>query len=134
LFTAPAGPTTRLAGSLRTLFEEREDELEAQVTLRTEELAASNTRLEEQVAETHRSLDELERARRAATVREIASDRAHELNQPLTAILANAQAASHLLQEDPPDLEEAMEAVREIISDERQAAAESPLRTHAVAR
>ena len=35
---------------------------------------------------------------------ELAAGMAHELNQPLTAVLANTQAARRLLQDDPPEL------------------------------
>lgn len=41
---------------------------------------------------------------RVNTLGEIASGMAHELNQPLTAILATAQALAHLLADDPPEL------------------------------
>ena len=41
---------------------------------------------------------------RLNTLGELAAGLAHELNQPLTAILASTQAAGHLLADDPPDL------------------------------
>jgi len=44
---------------------------------------------------------------------ELSGALAHELNQPLTSILANAEAGQRLLQRDPPDIGE----VREILSD-----------------
>jgi C4-dicarboxylate-specific signal transduction histidine kinase len=45
---------------------------------------------------------------------------AHELKQPLTAILSNAQAARHLLALDPPDLQEARTSLADIIADARR--------------
>src|SRR5690606_31255249 len=42
---------------------------------------------------------------------EMAAGLAHELNQPLTSVLANTQASLRLLQEDPPDLEPARQAM-----------------------
>jgi two-component system sensor kinase FixL len=45
---------------------------------------------------------------------------AHELKQPLTAILSNAQAARHLLDLDPPDLQEARTSLADIIADARR--------------
>jgi two-component system sensor kinase FixL len=45
---------------------------------------------------------------------------AHELKQPLTAILSNAQAAWHLLALDPPDLQEARTSLADIIADARR--------------
>ena len=43
---------------------------------------------------------------------ELAAGMAHELNQPLTALLANTQAARRLIDDDPPDLGEAREAMQ----------------------
>ena len=42
---------------------------------------------------------------------ELAAGMAHELNQPLTAVLANAQAAERLLDDDPPDVATARDAM-----------------------
>ena len=42
---------------------------------------------------------------------------AHEINQPLAAILSNAQAALRFMKNDPQDLEEVKEALHGIISD-----------------
>jgi two-component system sensor kinase FixL len=46
---------------------------------------------------------------------------AHELNQPLTAILANAQAAQRLLAADCPDLPELREMLTDMIDEDRRA-------------
>ena len=48
---------------------------------------------------------------------------AHELNQPLTAILSNAQTAQRLLEHRPPDLEEVADIMRDIVGDDKRAAA-----------
>jgi signal transduction histidine kinase len=48
---------------------------------------------------------------------------AHELNQPLTSILANAEAGERLLQSDPTDTGELKEILRDIVSDDKRAAA-----------
>ncbi len=53
---------------------------------------------------------------------ELAAGMAHELNQPLTAILANTQAASRLLDEDPPELGSAREAMAHAAQQARRAA------------
>lgn len=50
---------------------------------------------------------------RVTVLGELAGSIAHELNQPLTAILANVQAAQRFLTREPPDLAE----IREILSD-----------------
>ena len=44
---------------------------------------------------------------RLNTMGELAAGMAHELNQPLTALLANTQAATRLLAEEPPELDTA---------------------------
>ena len=46
----------------------------------------------------------------------------HELNQPLTAILSNAQAAQRFLASDPVDLKELREILCDIITDDKRAA------------
>jgi C4-dicarboxylate-specific signal transduction histidine kinase len=46
---------------------------------------------------------------------------AHELNQPLTAILANAQAAQMMLAREAPDIDEALLALEDIVEDDNRA-------------
>lgn len=46
----------------------------------------------------------------------------HELNQPLTAILSNAQAAQRFLASDPLDLQELREILSDIVADDKRAA------------
>jgi two-component system, LuxR family, sensor kinase FixL len=60
--------------------------------------------------------DELAYLGRVTTLGEMSTVLAHELNQPLGAILSNAEAAEILLQKNPPDLHE----LRAILSDVRQ--------------
>jgi len=48
---------------------------------------------------------------RLNTLGELAAGLAHELNQPLTALLASTQAATRLIADDPPDLATAREAM-----------------------
>ncbi|MBK7592508.1 MAG: two-component sensor histidine kinase [Betaproteobacteria bacterium] len=52
---------------------------------------------------------------------ELAAGMAHEVNQPLTAVLANANAAERLLAEDPPDLAAARDAVGQAARQARRA-------------
>jgi C4-dicarboxylate-specific signal transduction histidine kinase len=47
---------------------------------------------------------------------------AHELNQPLTAVLANTQAAQRLLDDDPPELATARGAMAQAAAQARRAA------------
>lgn len=53
---------------------------------------------------------------------ELAAGMAHELNQPLTALLASTQAASRLLGDDPPDLDTARTAMQQAAAQARRAA------------
>ena len=61
--------------------------------------------------EAQRQRDELAHALRVTTLGELTASFAHELNQPLAAIAANAQAARMLLTDDQltPDIKEAIE-------------------------
>lgn len=54
---------------------------------------------------------------------ELAAGMAHELNQPLTAVLANAQAARRLLDDEPPDTATARTAMNQAAEQARRAAA-----------
>lgn len=52
---------------------------------------------------------------------ELAAGIAHELNQPLTAVLANTQAARRLLKDDPPELAAARGAMAQAVEQARRA-------------
>jgi signal transduction histidine kinase len=67
--------------------------------------------------EARRRLLEAIHLNRSATAGALSASVAHELNQPLGAILSNAEAAELLLAENPPDLGQ----VKEILGDIRQA-------------
>lgn len=58
---------------------------------------------------------------RLNTLGELAAGMAHELNQPLTAVLANTQAAQRLLAEDPPELDTARQAMAQAVAQSRRA-------------
>lgn len=58
---------------------------------------------------------------RVALLGELSGALAHELQQPLTAILCNAQAAQLLVAKDKLDLEELREILQEIVSDDKHA-------------
>lgn len=65
---------------------------------------------------------EMARLSRIAQLGELSGAIAHELNQPLTSILANAEAGSALLAQAQPDLIEVGEVLRDIAEDDRRAA------------
>ncbi len=73
----------------------------------------------EQEAQQHR--DELARLSRVNMLGELSGSLAHELNQPLGAILINGQAAERMLERETPDLEALREVVHDIVSDDRRA-------------
>lgn len=59
---------------------------------------------------------------RLNTLGELAAGLAHELNQPLTALLASTQAASRLLDEEPADIDTARGAMRQAAGQAQRAA------------
>ena len=71
----------------------------------------------------HQQQRELAHLSRVAVAGELSIALAHEVNQPLAAILANASAARRFLLHDPPDLREVGEIVEAIAHDNRRAAA-----------
>jgi signal transduction histidine kinase len=83
------------------------DELEIKVAERTSEL--------------RRRERELTRASQIATVAELSASIAHELNQPLMSVLANAQAGKRWLTANPPNLLETKASIERIIRDARAA-------------
>ncbi|HEY4910346.1 MAG TPA: PAS domain S-box protein, partial [Methylomirabilota bacterium] len=66
---------------------------------------------------------DLAHVNRVATVGELTTTLAHELTQPLTAILSNAQTAQRALEADPVDLGEVREILTDIVEDDKRAAA-----------
>ena len=66
---------------------------------------------------------ELSHLARVSVLGQLSGAFAHELNQPLAAILSNAEAARHLLASHPLDVEELSLIMQDIIADDRRAAA-----------
>jgi PAS domain S-box-containing protein len=64
----------------------------------------------------------LARATQVATVGELSASIAHEINQPLAAVLANAHACHKWLAADPPNIARALLSLDRIIRDGRSAA------------
>ncbi|MGZ3278807.1 MAG: sensor histidine kinase [Caulobacteraceae bacterium] len=69
------------------------------------------------------SLAELARAARVITVATFASSIAHEVNQPVAAIMANSEAALRWLARNPPNLDEARAALSRITRDAERTSA-----------
>ena len=98
------------------------DELEARVGERTAELKNANDALLNQIAEQRRTEEalqitrtELARVARITTIGELAASIAHEVNQPLAAVVANADACVAWLARENPDLVEARAAAERTV-------------------
>ena len=72
-------------------------------------------------AEIRRLSEELRQVSQVVTMGELTASLAHELNQPLGAILNNARAARRLLSSKTPDLNEVDSALDDIIRDDARA-------------
>jgi PAS domain S-box-containing protein len=72
-------------------------------------------------AETALQRVEIEHLMRVSVLGELSGSIAHEVNQPLTAILSNAQAALHLLGQNSPDLAEIRDALEDIVHEDNRA-------------
>jgi signal transduction histidine kinase len=72
-------------------------------------------------ADLRRNREELAHITRTTTMDGLASSIAHEINQPLTAILSNAQAAQNFLASDSLNLSEVREILQDIVKDNRRA-------------
>ena len=66
--------------------------------------------------------EELRRFERSSQLGELVASLAHELNQPLAAILSNAQLALRVLQSASPDLNLGLTILRDIVQDDKRAA------------
>ena len=65
---------------------------------------------------------EVEQLSRSSLAGEISAGLMHELRQPLTSILSNAQAARRFLDMETPDLEEIGEALDDVVAEDKRAA------------
>ena len=111
------------------------DELEQRVVERTRQLTAVNEELTKEVIERQHAEDalrqaeetvrttqtRLSRATQIATTAEFAAAIAHEINQPLAAVVANGHACLRWLSVQPPGLVKAQEAAERIVRDGTEA-------------
>jgi signal transduction histidine kinase/integral membrane sensor domain MASE1 len=84
-------------------------------------VCADITELRRAEMEAHRSRLELAHLARVSTVGEMTASLAHQLNQPLAAIMTNAQAAGRMLSASLPDMDGVREILRDIVNDDRRA-------------
>lgn len=71
--------------------------------------------------EAERARHELAHVTRMSVMGELTASLAHQLNQPLTGILSNAQAAQRYLDLAPPNTDEVRDIMLDIIDDDRRA-------------
>jgi PAS domain S-box-containing protein len=74
------------------------------------------------LTERKRAEAELAHANRVATMGQLAASIAHEVNQPIAATLMNAGTAARWLARQPPNLEEAGQAIDQIVKNGKRAA------------
>jgi signal transduction histidine kinase/integral membrane sensor domain MASE1 len=72
-------------------------------------------------AEAQSARQELAHYLRVSTIGELTTSLAHQLNQPLAAILANAQAARRCLEARPADPRELLEILTDIVDEDKRA-------------
>jgi PAS domain S-box-containing protein len=127
-------PQTRAMGAGRELFARRKDGVEFPVEAALSPMSTDNGMfvlasviditerrgLEQASA---RQRDELAHLSRVAMLGELSGSLAHELNQPLTAILSNAQAAQRFLAQSPPRVEKLAEILSDIVKSDHRAGA-----------
>src|SRR6185369_7387639 len=96
-------------------------ELETRVEERTKELTQANQTLHERGEALQKAQTELAHVSRVMTVGELTASIAHEVNQPLAAIVTNGNATLRWLGGATPNLYEARQAVERIIKDSYRA-------------
>ena len=127
-------PQARAMGAGRELFACRKDGSEVPVEVALNPMPAEErlfvlvsivdiTERRKIERETARQRDELAHLSRVAMLGELSGSLAHELNQPLTAILSNAQAAQRFLAQSPPRIDKLAEILTDIVKSDHRAGA-----------
>jgi C4-dicarboxylate-specific signal transduction histidine kinase len=130
-FVLPAllsGWFTRKRKEAETALKEARDHLDAKVQERTAQLRHTNEQLESEISErkraeeaVHTTQADLAHLTRLMTMSELATSIAHEVNQPLAAIVTNGAAGVRWLGGEPPNLERAHDSLIRIISEGNRA-------------
>lgn len=110
------------------LLRQARDSLELRVHEQTADLVSSHQALQAQIAESkqaeaelRRTRNELSRVARVLMMGELAASIAHEVNQPLAAVVTNAGAGLRWLAAATPNLEQARAALGRIVRDGERA-------------
>ena len=106
---------TRARRDEQVRFETLQSQLSGEVSAN----ALARTRGDQEM---QRLRQELAHIGRVSAMGELTASLAHELNQPLTAILNNAQVAQQLLESDVVDVVEMREILDDIVADDKRAA------------
>jgi PAS domain S-box-containing protein len=125
-------PSAQAMGAGRDLYGRRKDGSEVPVEVGLNPIMSSEGRAilasiiditarRELEAETAQQRSQLAHLSRVAMLGELSGALAHELHQPLTAILANAQAALRVLARDPADVSEVRNILADIAEDDKRA-------------
>lgn len=124
---AAFGFSVQLSGGLWASFEfvsqelrERDPELLATMATLGSQLGQFVERRRAEAALGH-AREQLARVTRVASLGELTASIAHEVNQPLTGIVANAHAALRWLGREPPDVTEAVDALSRLARDGKRA-------------
>jgi signal transduction histidine kinase len=99
------------------------EELERRVADRTAQLTTLNIEREQSEEALRQAQADLAHVSRVTTMGELTASIAHEVNQPLTAVVNNANACLELLAKGTTNVEEVREALAEIIDDADRASA-----------
>jgi C4-dicarboxylate-specific signal transduction histidine kinase len=109
-------------------LKEARDQLDVTVQQRTAELREANQQLQSEIAERqraeeafHKTQADLAHLTRVMTMSELATSIAHEVNQPLAAIVTTGDACARWLSLDPPNVSRARESIGRIINEGNRA-------------
>ncbi|HEX2930993.1 MAG TPA: PAS domain S-box protein, partial [Candidatus Binatia bacterium] len=127
-----AAPQSRSMGAGRDLFAKRKDGSEFQVEIGLNPIQTNEgmlvltaivdiTERKRAESELRHNREELAHVTRITAMGELAASLAHELNQPLTAILSNAQAAQRFLANETAEIDEVRDILRDIVEDNNRA-------------
>jgi C4-dicarboxylate-specific signal transduction histidine kinase len=107
---------------MEKMLQHAREELEDRVRVRTLELRQVNAKLIAEMTERIRAetalrqtQGELSRAARIMTVTELTASIAHEINQPLAAVVSNGEAAQNWLRRSPPALPQVAESIEAVV-------------------
>ena len=118
-----AVPITRMTSAMTTLAK-GDTTVEVPGVGRSDEIGAMAAAVQifkDSMIERQRAQAELAHVNRVTTMGQLTASIAHEVNQPVAAVVTNADAALRWLGAQPPDLEEARQALGRIIKDGNRA-------------